>query len=75
LVNSSAVYSVLNRLAELAKQELANSADTQAVVAMHNNRGAPSWSPSARGSGLVVNEMAFPILMKAVEKLEEAHGL
>ena len=71
----AAVYSVLNRLAELAKQELTDSADTQAVVRMHNNRGAPSWSPSARGSGLVINERTFPILMKAVKKLEESHGL
>ena len=71
----AAVYSVLNRLAELTKQELADSSDTQAVVAMHNNRGAPSWSPSARGSGLVVNEKVFPILMVAIEKLEMTHGL
>ena len=71
----AAVYSVLNRLAELSKQALADSSDTQAIVAMHNNRGAPAWSPSARGSGLVVNEQAFPVLMKAIEKLEKAHGL
>ena len=71
----AAVYSVLNRLAELSKQALADSSDTQAIVAMHNNRGAPAWSPSAGGSWLVVNEQAFPVLMKAIEKLEKAHGL
>ena len=71
----AAVYSVLNRLAELSKQALIDSSDTLAIVAMHNNRGAPAWSPSARGSGLVVNEIAFPALMKAVEKLVETHGL
>jgi hypothetical protein len=71
----AAVYSVLNRLAELSKQALIDSSDTQAIVAMHNNRGAPAWSPSARGSGLVLNEQAFPILMDAIVKLEMAHGL
>ena len=68
----AAVHSVLSRLAELTKQEMI---DTQAIVTMHNNRGAPTWSPSARGSGLVVNERAFPILMKAIEDLEMTHGL
>jgi hypothetical protein len=71
----AAVYSVLNRLAELCKQALTDASDTQTIVEMHNNRGAPTWSPSARGSGLVVNERAFPILMKAIEDLEMTHGL
>jgi hypothetical protein len=70
----AAVYSVLNRLAELCKQSLTDASDTQGIVAMHNNRGSPAWSPSARGSGLVINEKAFPILMKAIEDLEKAHG-